>query len=159
MKKKFIPVILGVIAITVVVLISVILTEEEGVDRNFLSETTPKPSEHISSGPLTILNYKHRLADNVFFMITGLEPNQKGNFLVFTPKGILYTTIPFDGSVKTNFNFYFKPSTSSGLKLCAVEDLVGVWTVKFVGINYKPLQFEIINEFIRGGESVLKDVC
>ncbi len=159
LKKKFIPVILGAIAITVVVLISVILTEEEGVDRNFLPETTPKPSEHISSGPLTILNYKHRLADNVFFMVTGLEPNQKGNFLVFTPEGILYTTIPFDGAKKSDFNYYFKPDTVRGLKVCTIEELVGVWTVIFSGIDYQPLQFEIINEFVLGGEADIVDVC
>ena len=159
MKKKFIPVILGAIAITVVVLISVILTEEQSVDRNFLSETTPKPSEQISSGPLTILNYKHRLADNVFFMVTGLEPNQKGNFLVFTPEGILYTTIPFDGAEKSGFNYYFKPDTVRGLKVCAIEELVGTWTVIFSGIDYQALRFEIINEFVLGGEAEIGEVC
>ncbi len=159
LKKKFIPVILGAIAITFVVLISVILTEEQSVERNFLSETTPKPSEQISSGPLTILNYKHRLADNVFFVITGLEPNQKGEILVFTPKDILYTTLPFAGAKKSDFNSYFKPDTLRGLKVCTIEDLVGIWTVIFTGIDYQPLQFEIINEFVRGGETDVVDVC
>jgi len=159
LKKKFIPVILGAIAITFVVLISVILTEEEGVDRNFLSETTPKPSEHISSGPVTILNSKHRLADNVFFVVTGIEPNQKGNILVFTPKDILYTTIPIDGAKKSDFNYYFKPDTVRGLKVCTIEDLVGMWTVLVPGIDNQPLQFEIINEFVRGGETDIVDVC
>jgi len=159
LKKKFIPVILGVIAITSVVLISVILTEEEGVDRNFLSETTPKPSEHISSGPLTILNSKHRLSENVFFMVTGLEPNQKGDIQVFAPKGTLYATIPFDGAKKSNFNYYFKPDTVAGLKVCTPEDLVGMWTVIFSGIEYQPLQFEIINEWVLGGEAEIGEVC
>ncbi len=159
LKKKFIPVILGAIAITFVVLISVILTEEEGVDRNFLSETTSKPSEQISSGPLTILNSKHRLSENVFFMVTGLEPNQKGNIVVFSPKGTVYTTIPFDGAKKSDFNHYFKPDTVSGLKICTPEDLVGMWTVIFTGIDYQALQFEIINEWVLGGEAEIGEVC
>ena len=139
---------------------STILTEESIIPVNFGSQKIiPNTFDQASSGPLTILKTKNRLYENLFFTINGLEKNQKGDILIFAPTGALSQTIPFDGSVKTHFNFYFKPSTSSGLKLCTIEDLVGIWTVKFVGINYKPLQFEIINEFVRGGESVLKDVC
>jgi len=148
------------VVIVVIVFSSTILTEEPIVPINFgLEEIIPNTSDLASSGPLTILKTKNRLYENLFFNVVGLEKNQKGDILIFAPNDELIQTIPFDGSVKTNFNFYFKPSTSSGLKLCTVEDLVGVWTVKFVGVNYKPLQFEIINEFIPGGEAVLKDVC
>ena len=146
--------------IVAIVFSSTILTEESIIPVNFDSQKIiPNTSDQASSGPLTILKTKNKLYENLFFTINGLEKNQKGDILIFSPKDTLYQTIPFDGSVKTHFNFYFKPSTSSGLKLCAVEDLVGMWTVKFVGINYKPLQFEIINEFVQGGETVLKDVC
>ena len=139
---------------------STILTEEPIIPVNFGSQKIiPNTFDQASSGPLTILKTKNRLFENLFFTINELEKNQKGDILIFSPAGTLYQTIPFDGSVKTHFNFYFKPSTSSGLKLCTIEELVGMWTVKFVGINYKPLQFEIINESVRGGESVLKAVC
>ena len=146
--------------IVAIVFSSTILTEESIVPINSdPQKSIPSTSDQASSGPLTILKTKNRLYENLFFNVIGLEKNQKGDILIFTPNDELYQTIPFNGSKKTHFNFYFKPSTSSGLKLCTVEDLVGVWTVKFVGINYKPLQFEIINEFVPGGEAVLKDVC
>ena len=146
--------------IVAIVFSSTILTEEPIVPINFGSQKiNPNTFDQASSGPLTILKTKNRLYENLFFTINGLEKNQKGDILIFAPSDELYQTIPFDGSAKTHFNFYFKPSTSSGLKLCTVEDLVGMWTVKFVGINYKPLQFEIINEFVLGGESALQDVC
>ncbi len=146
--------------IVAIVFSSTILTEESIVPINSSSQKIiPNTSDPASSGPLTILKTKNRLYENVFFNVIGLEKNQKGDILIFAPNDELYQTIPFDGSKKTHFNFYFKPSTSSGLKLCTIEDLVGVWTAKFVGINYKPLQFEIINEFVRGGESGLQDVC
>ncbi len=140
--------------IVAIVFSSTILTEEPIIPINFGSQ-----SDQASSGPLTIIKTKNRLFENIFLTVGGLEKNQKGDILIFAPNDELYQTIPFDGSAKTHFNFYFKPSTSSGLKLCTVEDLVGMWTVKFVGINYKPLQFEIINEFVLGGESALQDVC
>ncbi len=147
-------------AIIVAIVFSSVLTEEPIVPDNSDSQKIiPNTSDPASSGPLTILKIKNRLYENVFFNVIGLEKNQKGDILIFAPNDELIQTIPFDGSVKTHFNFYFKPSTSSGLKLCTVEDLVGVWTVRFEGINYKPLQFEIINEFVQGGETVLKDVC
>ena len=146
--------------IVAIVFSSTILTEESIVPINSgPQKSIPNTFDQASSGPLTILKTKNRLYENLFFNVIGLEKNQKGDILIFAPNDELIQTIPFDGSVKTHFNFYFKPSTSSGLKLCTVEDLVGVWTVKFVGINYKPLQFEIINEFVPGGEAVLKDVC
>ncbi len=146
--------------IVAIVFSSTILTEESIVPINFgPQEIIPDTFDQASSGPLTILKTKNRLYENVFFNVIGLEKNQKGEILIFIPNDKLYQTITFNGSKKTHFNFYFKPSTSSGLKLCTVEDLVGVWTVKFVGINYEPLQFEIINEFVPGGEAVLKDVC
>jgi len=148
------------VVIVAIIFSSTILTEEPIVPINFgLQEIISITSDQASSGPLTILKTKNRLYENLFFNVIGLEKNQKGDILIFAPNDELIQTIPFDGSVKTNFNFYFKPSTSSGLKLCTIEDLVGMWTVKFVGINYKPLQFEIINEFVTGGEAVLKDVC
>jgi len=146
--------------IVAIVFSSTILTEEPIVpDNSGAQKIIPNTSDPASSGPLTILKIKNRLYENVFFNVIGLEKNQKGDILIFAPNDKLFQTIPFDGSKKTHFNFYFKPSTSSGLKLCTIEELVGVWTAKFEGINYKPLQFEIINEFVLGGEAVLKDVC
>ncbi len=146
--------------IVAIVLSSTILTEEPIIPVIFDSQKIiPNTSDPARSGPLTILNTKSRLYENIFFTVDGIEKNQKGEILIFAPNGALYKTVRFDGSLKTHFNFYFKPSPSGGLKVCTIEELVGMWTVKFVGINYEPLQFEIINEFIPGGESVLKDVC
>jgi len=146
--------------IVAIVLSSTVLTEELIVPVIFDSQKIiPNTSDPARSGPLTILNTKSRLYENIFFTVVGIEKNQTGEILIFAPNGELYKTVRFDGSVKTHFNFYFKPSPSGALKVCTLEELVGVWTAKFVGVNYEPLQFEVINEFLPGGEFVLKDDC
>ena len=82
-----------------------------------------------------------------------LKPNEAGNILIVRPNGDIWTTIPFNGTLKNTFNYYFKPDTSKALKIYGPEDLVGTWKVIFQGLTYEPLSFEIINEFIPGTES------
>jgi len=116
-----------------------------------------KPSDEIKShwiisGPFAIDKSKYRLGENFFISVHGLKPNESGNILIIQPNGEIWTTIPFNGSLKSDFNYYNKPDTSSIKKIFKPEDLVGTWQVVFQGVTYNPLSFEIINEFVPGEE-------
>lgn len=116
-----------------------------------------KPSDEIKShwiisGPFAIDKSQYKLGENFFISVHGLKPNEAGNILIIQPSGEIWTTIPFNGSLKSDFNYYNKPDTSSIKKIFKPEDLVGTWQVVFQGVTYKPLSFEIINEFIPGEE-------
>ena len=117
-----------------------------------------KPSDEIKSywiisGPFAIDKSKYRLGENFFLSVHGLKPNESGNILIIQPNGEIWTTIPFNGSLKSDFNYYNKPDTSSIKKIFKPEDLVGTWKVVFQGVDYEPLSFEILNEFIEGTEN------
>jgi hypothetical protein len=160
-----------IIGITAVIAISIALagmTIQKPIYENTLNETRTKvenaPAGHvhpdaISSGPLTITQYKHRLSENVFLIVSGLAPNEKGNIRIFMPDGRLYKTIQYDGSVKNSFNQFFRPDTSKVLGICEQEEIVGIWKVLFDNNVYSPLSFEILNEHLDGPDVRLKKEC
>ena len=113
----------------------------------------------IGSGPFAIDQSSYLIGDNLFMTVSGLAPTEKGNIIFIRPDGSVYTTIPFDGSRKSNFNQYFKPSLSKGLKVCGTDDLVGRWYVVFQGVPYDPITFQIVNEFLTGEKQYYDPVC
>ena len=113
----------------------------------------------IESGPFKIRKQQYKLGEQVFLAVDGLTVDDSGNIIVIAPNKVTYITIPFDGAKKTDFNQYFKPTTSRALKICSVDDLVGNWTMIFQGVTYKQLNFEIIEEFIPGDEKHYEKVC
>ena len=163
--------ILIIIGITAVIGISISLAGiiiDKPIGENTLNETTseveitPEGRAHpeaITSGPLTITQYQHKLSENVFIIVFGLEPNEKGNIRIFMPDGRLYKTIQYDGSVKDGFNSYFKPDTSKARGICEQEEIVGIWTVLFDNNVYSPLSFEILNEHLDGPDVRLTKAC
>ena len=163
--------ILIIIGITAVIGISISLAgmiTDKPIDENTLNETTsefeitPEGRAHpdaVSSGPLTITQYQHKLSENVFIVVSGLEPNEKGNIRIFMPDGRLYKTIQYDGSVKNGFNVYFKPDTSKTRGICEQEEIVGIWKVLFDNNVYSPLSFEILNEHLDGPDVRLTKSC
>jgi hypothetical protein len=163
--------ILIIIGITAVVGISILLAgmiTDKPIDENTLNETTPEfeitpegraHPDAVSSGPLTITQYQHKLSENVFIVVSGLEPNEKGNIRIFMPDGRLYKTIQYDGSVKDGFNSYFKPDTSKARGICEQEEIVGIWKVLFDNNVYSPLSFEILNEHLSGPDVRLIKSC
>ena len=163
--------ILIIIGITAVIGISISLAgmiTDKPIDKNTLNETisefeiTPEDRAHpnaVSSGPLTITQYQHKLSENVFIVVSGLEPNEKGNIRIFMPDGRLYKTIQYDGSVKDGFNAYFKPDTSKARGICEQEEIVGIWKVLFDNNVYSPLSFEILNEHLEGPDVRLTKAC
>jgi len=115
-----------------------------------------KPSTDVqwaSSGPFAIDKLKYKLGENIFISVHGLKPNEIGNIIFIRPGEKTWTVIPFNGTSKSDFNFYVKPDTSAGLGIYKPEDLVGQWSVVFEGVKYDPIHFEMLNEFIPGGEA------
>lgn len=130
------------------------------------SDTLPRPkfidknvSPAISSGPLTILNSKFKLGENIFLTVRGLDEKDVGKILFYTPKGKLFHQLLINGSSKSDFNNYFKPDTSKILGICTAEDLVGNWTVVLQGTPYKNLKFEMTSEYLKGAEADITPVC
>lgn len=117
------------------------------------------PELPVSSGPVTVMQYGHRLGDTVFISVGGLRPGETGSFGVFTPDGELYREYKYDGSLKQGFNQYFMPDTSSRHGLCTAGDLVGVWTVAFAGGAYRPVQFAVADEWVPGSKDIINDEC
>ena len=152
MKKKFISSIIVVVIVTIIA-VSVYFVSIE------INKSHDKGFEWITSGPISVQNYQHRLGENIFIVAYGIKPTEKGVIRIFTPNNTEYINYPFDGSVKSNFNVYFKPDTQPFKDRCSPKDLVGIWTVKLEGVPYPPIQFELINEYVIGGEADIVDIC
>ena len=167
MKKYSIPIIVGIsVAIGISIAYAGLMMEEPiiNINPNENSGINNQPTirehpESIISGPLTITKYEHKIYENIFMIVDGLEENEKGNIRVFMPDGRLYKTYQYDGSVKSGFNAYFKPDTSMVKKICEQEELVGEWQVLFDNNVYPPLEFEIINEHLEGPDVRLPKSC
>lgn len=115
-------------------------------------------AQEITSGPFTINNSTYRIDDNVFMVVTGLKPTDAGKIIVYDPKGGVFTQEPFNGTLKSDFNYFFKPITEKIEKLCTPQDLVGNWTIDFSGTSYSPIHFQIINEWVQGGQAEIKPI-
>jgi hypothetical protein len=124
-----------------------------------VSSDEGKPHDMVWSGPLGVTKYKHKLGDDVFFIIRGLQDHERGVIHVYTPEGIEYKTIYYDGSLKSDFNQYFYPDTSFILEICKPEQLVGIWNAVFENNVYPTLQFEMTDEWIGGAEASITVVC
>ncbi|MGI0062655.1 MAG: hypothetical protein ACREBA_09425 [Nitrosotalea sp.] len=115
-------------------------------------------AQWVTSGPFSINNGTYRLDDNVFMVVTGLTPTDVGKIIVYDPKGGVFTQAPFNGTIKSDFNYFFKPNTEKLEKLCTPQDLVGNWTIAFPGTSYGPIHFKIINEWVQGGQAEIKAI-
>ncbi|MGB9003026.1 MAG: hypothetical protein WCC52_04390 [Nitrosotalea sp.] len=115
-------------------------------------------AQWITSGPFAITNGTYRIDDNIFMVVTGLKPTDAGNIMVYDPEGAIYTKTPFNGTLKSDFNYFFKPNTERLAKICTPQDLVGNWTIDFPGTSYDPIHFKIINEWVQGGQAEIKSI-
>ena len=167
MKKITIPVIIGISITLALVLIYASMSITEPIFQDIPPKKTPQIEnttgvahpDAIVSGPLTITKYQHKISENIFLIVSGLNSNEKGNIRFFMPDGRLYRTLEYDGSFKSDFNSYFKPDTSALRKICEQEELVGIWTVLFDNDAYPPLHFEIMNEHLEGPNVRLPKSC
>ena len=144
-KKIVIPIIIAAIVISVIISASYFYKKPS--DDTF--------TKWVISGPFAIDKAKYRLGENIFISVHGLKPGEVGNIVIIRPGEKTWKTIPFNGTAKSDFNYYDKPDTSKVLGIYKAEDLVGQWRVVFQGVKYEPIHFEFINEFIPGGEADL----
>ncbi|MDE1861426.1 MAG: hypothetical protein KGI33_00785 [Thaumarchaeota archaeon] len=115
--------------------------------------TEDNTASWITSGPFSLTNSTYRLGENVFMVVTGLKPTDVGDILIYDPHGGLFSHVPFNGTMKSEFNYFFKPITLKSEKLCSAKDIVGNWTIVFQGTSYKALHFRVLDQWIPGGQA------
>ena len=106
---------------------------------------------------LTINKDKYLLGENVFIKINGIPPGLQDSVKFFTPGGISYLDLKFDGDEKSSVKHYFRPALAksfdrSGGGLCDKEQLIGEWTVMFEGFEMSKLYFEILPDILPNQE-------
>ena len=104
-------------------------------------------------GPLQINKDKYLLGENVYVVLKDLRPQDKGTVQFFTPEGVLYDEMGFNGENKEFQKKYFKPGLSKAKTLCEKEQLVGTWTVMFRGYEQAKLYFEMTPHILPNQES------
>ena len=103
-------------------------------------------------GPLQINKDKYLLGENVYVVLKDLRPMDQGAVQFFTPGGILYDEMGFNGGERDFQKKYFKPQLLKGKNLCDKEDLIGVWTINFRGYEEAKLYFEVLPDTLPNQE-------
>ena len=134
----------------------------DGIEKiNLENEYSPKEREWITSGPFQIDRSQYAIGEKIFLVIGGLNVNEKGQVAVMRPLNAthysVYLTIPFDGTVKPEFNYYVEPQISKNRGMCSVDDIIGKWVMVFRGTDYPNLNFEITKEIVPGTN--IEPVC
>lgn len=149
-KKKHTGSIIALIIIAGVIPAGIYLYNEQKV---------PSSNEQWNtSGPFAINKNQYKLGENIFMVVTGLKPNDAGQFEIIDPKGGIFSTVQFNGTMKSSFNYFFKPNTERVEKLCKPTDLVGNWTIIFQGVSYKAIPFKVVNDWISGSQAEVKPI-
>ena len=104
-------------------------------------------------GPLQINKDKYLLGENVYVVLKDLRPQDKGTVQFFTPGGILYDEMGFNGENKDFQKKYFKPGLLKSKNLCEKEQLVGTWTVMFRGYEQAKLYFQMMPDILPNQEN------
>ena len=104
-------------------------------------------------GPLQINKDKYLLGENVYVILKDLRPQDKGTVQFFTPGGILYDEMGFNGENKDFHKKYFKPGLLKSKNLCEKEQLVGTWTVMFRGYEQAKLYFQMMPDILPNQEN------
>ena len=103
-------------------------------------------------GPLQINKDKYLLGENVYVILTNLRPQDQGTVQFFTPGGVLYDTMGFNGENRESQKKYFKPGLLKSKNLCEKKDLIGTWTVMFEGYEQAKLYFEMMPDILPNQE-------
>ena len=108
-------------------------------------------------GPLQINKDKYLLGENVFVILKGLNPQDKGTVLFLTPNNIVYDEWGFNGSDREFQKKYFKPQLLKSKELCDKEQLIGEWSVMFKGYEMQKLHFEIVPTILPNQEDQFQE--
>ena len=104
-------------------------------------------------GPLQINKDKYLLGENVYVFLKDLRPPDKGAVQFFTPGGILFDEMGFNGENKDFQKKYFKPQLLKSKQLCEKEQLIGEWTVMFKDYEMSKISFEVLPDILPNEES------
>ena len=108
-------------------------------------------------GPLQINKDKYLLGENIYVILKDLRPQDKGTVQFFTPNGVLYDTMGFNGVEREFQKKYFKPQLLKSKNLCEKEKLIGEWTVMFEGYDMAKLHFEMLPDILPNQEGQFVD--
>ena len=129
------------------------------------------------SGPFSIEKYEYYLGEKIFFRVSDLPKDVKGEAIFFRPASIpnvekisdgvskdtnakkKYMGIEFDGEQKQSFNRYFEPRLNELRKICSSDELIGEWKIVFHGTQYDDMDFKILNQTASWDERTWEPVC
>ena len=149
-KKSRRDVIIALVVIMIIIPAGIYFYNQQKMSQNI--------PQGITSGPFTIDKEKYRLGDNVYMVISGLKPTDTGKMVIYDPKGGTFSQVQFNGTTKSDWNYYFKPNTVRIEKLCTPQDLIGNWTIAFLGTSYRSITFQVINEWVQGAQAEIQPV-
>lgn len=138
--------------IIISIIIAVIIAGGIASSSYFYHKPSDQGNQWMVSGPFAINKPVYKLGETIFISVHGLKPGEVGNMLFIRPGEKTWKIIPFNGTSKSDFNYYVKPDTNANTGIYKAEDLVGEWRVVFEGVKYEPINFEFTNEFIEGGQ-------
>jgi len=131
-------------------------TEEYYSDKTHSDEKNIKhvvyPENPQTLRGVTINKDKYLIGENVFLKINNIPMGLKDNLNIFTPQGIKYLSIPFDGNDRDSFKHYFRPSLMKQFDMCEKEQIIGKWTIIFEGLPNERLNFQVVNEVLPHSE-------
>ena len=126
---------------------------------DWVNHGDPTQYTPVTSGPFTLKDDKIRINENVFLVVDGLTPEDQGNMIFVSPSKKVYFSMPIDGAVKNSFNKHFIPDLSVSSEICTVDEIIGEWIIVFDGLDYEPIKFEVMNEYIPKTEHYYEPVC
>jgi len=158
-----IKVIIPIIIIIIIAGLLIIFTSDENNDRNRTEHVTNIEGEWVKSGSFEIDKSEYNLGEKIFLSTTNLLPGDKGVVQFLRPLNDThhrsYIKIPFDGTDKTQFNYYFEPRFNENSGICSTNDLAGNWIVKFLGTPYEEMSFKIHNKTSDWDDRMFEPIC
>ncbi|MCY3854283.1 MAG: hypothetical protein OXF77_03315 [Thaumarchaeota archaeon] len=111
------------------------------------------------SGPFSINNSKYNIGENIFIVVKSLQPNETGRMLIISSNNEIYSNIEFNGSNKSGFNKYFRPTLPNNLvDVCSI-DVVGKWKIMLQGVRYQNIYMKIIDNTSGSEINKYKKIC
>ncbi|MDE1769725.1 MAG: hypothetical protein KGI28_04130, partial [Thaumarchaeota archaeon] len=95
-KKKHLGKIIGLIIIAGIVAAAVYSYYQQ-------QDLESRQWKWVVSGPFSINKNQYKLGENIFMIVSGLQPTEAGEIDIVDPKGDTFTKIPFNGTLKSNF--------------------------------------------------------
>ena len=150
-------VLIPIIIIIIIAGALIISTTNEETSKNKIEE------KWVKSGPFEIDKAEYHIGEKIFLTTKDLLPEENGIIQFLRPINDThhksYIKVPFDGSQKSQFNYYFEPRYNAFGGVCSMNDIVGNWKIVFVGTQYQDINFKIINQTSSWDKRTFDPVC